>query len=767
MSTVKKTIVRIIKSESGQGVLIAVLTLLVIGGLIFPPLLGFMNTGLKTGQMHENKAQQFYAADAGVEDALWQIKNDKLPDIFISYPYDEYDYSTEYQDPGTLHLNNKNVNVSIQNIWIPKDIATPNPVEARGIIEEGKLVIVGTVKGSSQYEIKIIYYYEQDSGEPYYDPGGHDLKINTLGIWLPPGHSYVADSSNLEADPSASYYSVPGVETYASGKAVTWSFSSVPLEDFPNIGSAGYPMVKGVTFNISSPPDRSPEAALSWITTTGVGDVPYAWDADSKVYHITSVASDPITGDQSQVEAYTSKTELRKLSSAISGEYHAIGNSLMVSNHYPDYIRDTLLSESDATASGIPSNANVEAAYLYWSGWLESGSSEQTLFYDDCSDFGNWNHGSDWYVYNSWGYGYRFEAHHHSGRKLTLKNSLDLSPYSGQTVTASWDQWEYGRLESGDCLQYAFSSDGGSSWGDWQNAFCNDIGSWPQRFSTTVPTGYVTGQFKIRFKITGFSGRGEYCDIDNIKITVNTGTIADTTATFKIDGHQVYFDENGDPQEGAHDITAEEYSVLENRPGEYSFACYLDVTDLLQAFADPSGNGSYTVGDVDSDTGNEWSYAAWSLIIIYSSPETKGHQLYLYDDFKYVDNDETLEFPISGFLVPDPVAGETNAAKLTCFVGEGDERYTGDKLEFNGDYLSNAESPWDNVWNSKSPGLSEDGIDIDTFYVTWASGLLEPGDTSAQINMPTGTDSWNLVYLIISFRSDVTTGGTISYLLTG
>ena len=61
--------------------------------------------------------------------------------------------------------------------------------------------------------------------------------------------------------------------------------------------------------------------------------------------------------------------------------------------------------------------------------------------------------------------------------------------------------------------------------------------------------------------------------------------------------------------------------------------------------------------------------------------------------------------------------------------------------------------------------MSEDGVDIDTFYVTWASGLLEPGDSSAQLDLITGVDSWNLVYIILSLRSETTTGGTVHYII--
>jgi len=42
----------------------------ILGSLIIGPLLAFMGTGLKAGQMHESKEQGLYAADSGVEDAV-------------------------------------------------------------------------------------------------------------------------------------------------------------------------------------------------------------------------------------------------------------------------------------------------------------------------------------------------------------------------------------------------------------------------------------------------------------------------------------------------------------------------------------------------------------------------------------------------------------------------------------------------------------------------------------------------------------------------
>ena len=75
MTKAKKALTCLIKNQSGQGSLVMVLVLLVVGTLIIGPLLAYMGTGLKAGQMHEEKTQGYYAADAGIEDAIWELKN--------------------------------------------------------------------------------------------------------------------------------------------------------------------------------------------------------------------------------------------------------------------------------------------------------------------------------------------------------------------------------------------------------------------------------------------------------------------------------------------------------------------------------------------------------------------------------------------------------------------------------------------------------------------------------------------------------------------
>ncbi len=779
-----------------------VLILMAVGGFIIAPLLSYTSSGLKTAMTYERITDEFYAADAGIEDGLWQINNDHLDDIFTSPAYEKYNYSTTYQYPLSydVEVNDIDATVQIENIWIPMGIDAPTNEEAEEIIqattEDGipRLIITGNIPQENTYQVKISYGKETSDG---------DLLINTIGVWLPPGVSYndegVCELETFLIGNSIAYSR--NIDPHKGGEAVVWTIiDSLPFTDLPEVNEGDQPMIYAFDFEFELDDDeseRTPEL-VSWITTSGVAGLEFTWDADVRVFHINSQA------EGTTIDAYAVKSEMRELGSCINGDYRAIGSTLMLDLN-PDWggpMLDYLLPESDATVNDIPANAQVKRATLYWSAWVQPGEQVDTLFLDNGNNiYEYWYPGSDWGEYG-WGWDNYYGAHHSyyhgdADRELEMKDPLPLSIYSPGSVTLSFDYWEGGRLEGSDCLKYALYD--GSNWG-WYPVFCDD--TYGGTANVVIPEQYLTADFKLKFRIEGFDGSGwggtETCYIDNIEITAESSTesIADTEVTFKIDGHQFYFadDEYGNPNvvptEGEGDLLAKYVRVLENQPDEYSYACQRDVTELVQLAEDSGyasqGNATYTVGDVDADTDDEWSYAAWSLIIIYSSPETQRHQLYIFDDeFIYVDNNGILEYPLSGFLVPDPILGEANAAKITCFVGEGDDYYEDDYIALNPPTFPGAPNSyklWDgtlstehpgsntasypnNVWNSKSIGLEETGIDIDTFYVTWESGLLEPGDTSALVALETGVDSWNLVYIIIAFRSETVSGGTITYLI--
>jgi hypothetical protein len=380
-------------------------------------------------------------------------------------------------------------------------------------------------------------------------------------------------------------------------------------------------------------------------------------------------------------------------------------------------------------------------------------------------------------------------------RTLTMKNPVDLSSYDPGTIALAWTQSDYessGSLESNDFLYYALSGDGGATWSDDIEAFHDDISS--QTKYVVVPEDYLTNQFKIRFYFN-FDDTTENARLDNIYIYYMP---PDPSVTFKINGQQVYLDGDGDPQEGEEPLNASFSAVLVNQSGSsaagYSYACYKDVTDLVQKYPEVeeeehhTGNYEYTVGDISGDTGEYISYAGWSLIIIYSSPNTAGRYIYLrdiHDIFAFNPGGINLDFDsdglgggdVIGFLFPEPVRDkfgtilDPTAAKITCFVGEGDDIYTGDTLIITGQQsgisanLYNDDSPSNNVWNSASPGMSYPGVDVDTFIVLWEDEIMTPKDTSLHLDMNSGTDAWNLIYFIMSVRSETVTSGTGHYLI--
>lgn len=848
MSKIIKTVLnKLIRDELGQAMPL-VLVLLLIGGLIIGPLMGHMSTGLRVGGMYEEKMDRFYAADSGIEDALWHAKYNQLltlfpdPDTGGYYPYDYYTQWT--YDPSDVYgenVNNKDVDVTIENVWVPKDITAPSKSTAKSIIDEEQLIIAGSVSGTSEYLINISYYWELDVGEPDYDHNGENLEVEKIGIWLPPGFQYAGNCS-LEGE---SYYSEPTVTNYASGKAVIWTFSPVPkFIDFPSSGGSYYPVERTITFDFSGPANTSPDIATSWIDTTGVTGVDYFWDANTKVYKICSEAKEPDDPNKkTTIEAYSAKGEIRKMGSAVSGDYFAIGNSLIGGNldwpnnyHYQLYnSSQASISTSSDPSSGIPASANIKAAYLYWTGWIDwHNYNPAPIFYDNCDDFNNppvnWTAESHWQLY-TWGNNrFRGQGGYSSGNDIT-SGTIPLGGYSGQPVTLSLDISDWG-AEGGDYLYYQFYNSSG--WSSQQTIYEGNYSSGTH--SVTIPEGYLTPDFRMRFTVD-FNRTNEYVYLDNITISSGglsypsnpsaeniIGLVENTARVNKVlfndtpitaDTYQVLYPDqfDGTSFEGTWFYTAmvdvtellyqwiEDEDIESNGAGDYTLGHYyigtnpseddyrVNAQDPSYSFNFYSGGGStgYPLGtpSPSSYPDNRYTaaHAGWSLLTIYSSPETYGHQLYLYDiqnpkfDFFFgwrnnadFDNDGNPGGTISGFLVPDKIAGETLAGRITVFVGEGDKGYIYDYFRVNGVNMSNTSSPSNNVWNSDSPGLTVEGVDIDHFDITWASGILDTGDTSVQIDIPTGTsppntDGFSMVYIIFSFRSETTSGGAITYLV--
>jgi len=101
--SMKEAVKRIIRDEKGHG-LDLVLTLLGLGGLILAPTLGLMSTGLLAGEVYEQKTDELYAADAGVEDAIWKIHNQVEEVQGLTPCYPEYSYNMSQVNGNSVEV---------------------------------------------------------------------------------------------------------------------------------------------------------------------------------------------------------------------------------------------------------------------------------------------------------------------------------------------------------------------------------------------------------------------------------------------------------------------------------------------------------------------------------------------------------------------------------------------------------------------------------------------------------------------------------------
>ncbi|MFC1902322.1 hypothetical protein ACFLX3_05315 [Chloroflexota bacterium] len=237
--------------ESGQAML-AVLALMAVGGVLVIPTLNFASTSVKTTNMFEKNLDGLYAADAGVEDALWIIKNDTP----TSFPY-------SYQ---LTNLNGMIVDVVIDEVTT---IAGEDMGES-GIHEDymGIIKLVTYDAGIYDYSMTIS------------NNGTGNMKIEKILIDFPPNLEYVTGSTG--GDLTTDEPNVTG--NSATGITLVW-LQSPPYPSIPE-GSDKY-----LTFQLSGPPDVNGVEGHGVIQATR-DDVGTVWDSTSYPYSIVSQAKD-------------------------------------------------------------------------------------------------------------------------------------------------------------------------------------------------------------------------------------------------------------------------------------------------------------------------------------------------------------------------------------------------------------------------------------------------------------------------------------------
>ncbi len=235
-------------------VLPIVLVMMVMGSLLILPSINYVSTSLKTGGMIEEKIKGLYAAEVGVEDALWKIKNDTPP-------------FSPYQITG---INGMLVDVTIDGI----DTLVGEELGESGGHEEWLVITKSTTYDSETG----IYSYDMSLS----NNGSGNIKILKILIYFPQNLEYVVGSTSsnitipVNDDPTV-------IGEPSTGITLKWE---IPVDQAPDIAKEE---TVWHHFRLSGPPDIDGVEGHGVVEAhrTDIGTV---WGSESYPYSITAQA---------------------------------------------------------------------------------------------------------------------------------------------------------------------------------------------------------------------------------------------------------------------------------------------------------------------------------------------------------------------------------------------------------------------------------------------------------------------------------------------
>ncbi|HEX7365151.1 MAG TPA: pilus assembly PilX N-terminal domain-containing protein [Dehalococcoidia bacterium] len=411
-----KSLIRMLKKEAGQALPLA-LILVFLGTAVVVPSLYLSTTSLRATRVVDQKTLEAYAADAGINDALWHLQAEER--LALINPFDiwpvEYNLS---EDLGREEVNDKDVTVNIDRAWVlgglPDVPATMQ--EADDMNANLQYAVMGSINNVNHTNYIVNISTNETASE---------VHLDHIGIWLPGGYEYEPDSVTINGvaiggtgDPLHLVKNPDDPQTpLRGGTALIWDYSG---ETFQNLSSITPPSPGGgwtpaqryppsirLSFDYHNNPVVTPfreaEAFFPWIKLT----IPYkiAWDTEIRFFHVASTATTPETDSHTIVDAYVPAGVTRYApgsgsgeGAAIGGDYITIGNSLMTACWYRtgswwnyvyhvgppcDYTatnneKGKLFTQSSATINpdAVPTNAQIEMAYLYWTAWWKTNGAD-------------------------------------------------------------------------------------------------------------------------------------------------------------------------------------------------------------------------------------------------------------------------------------------------------------------------------------------------------------------------------------------------------
>ncbi len=161
---------QIISGEEGQALPI-VLALLVLGGLTIVPTLRHATTNLNSSRLIQQDLKAVYAADAGVEDALWSLENGIPPSSQLPGNINQMEVAMQSDNTGDYSLY-------LGELIEPGGHSDYIDVSGEMVWDEGA--------GAYKYTITVTWQAA---------PGTPPIKLKEIGARLPIGYSYQAGSA--------------------------------------------------------------------------------------------------------------------------------------------------------------------------------------------------------------------------------------------------------------------------------------------------------------------------------------------------------------------------------------------------------------------------------------------------------------------------------------------------------------------------------------------------------------------------------------------
>jgi len=110
------------KSQSGQ-ILLYTTIIVMLAAIILVPLMNFTFSSHRSAKIRQERTLELYASDAGIEDALYQIKTEKKGTALANLGFG----NTSLYNTGTPAMNDRTENVTVQKVWLPQDLTGNNP----------------------------------------------------------------------------------------------------------------------------------------------------------------------------------------------------------------------------------------------------------------------------------------------------------------------------------------------------------------------------------------------------------------------------------------------------------------------------------------------------------------------------------------------------------------------------------------------------------------------------------------------------------------